>query len=69
MTILNPNWCPLEATEYEGYCQNLHANIRSRLDLQCEHAVECLQLKHTLDNHSLHSDHRSCAELTTVITH
>jgi hypothetical protein len=51
MTILNPNWCPLEATEYEGYCLDLHANIRSRLDLQCEHATECLQLKHTLDSY------------------
>jgi len=53
MTILNPNWCPLEATEYEGYCLDPHANIRSRVDLHCEHANECLQLKIKLDNYSL----------------
>jgi len=56
MTTLNPSWCPLEDTQYEGYCQNLHANIRSRLDLQCEHATECGQLKIKLDTFSaLHS--------------
>ena len=45
-------WCPLEATEYEGFCKDLHVNIRKRTMDTCRHSIDCTQLKHVLDSYA-----------------
>jgi hypothetical protein len=53
MTKVLQSWCPLEATQYEGYCKDLHVNIRERQHAHCQHAPECAQLKYVLDSYAL----------------
>ena len=43
------NWCPMEGTQYEGYCKELNVMIRPRETAYCVHAPECRQMKEIFD--------------------
>lgn len=47
------NWCPMEGTQYEGYCKELNVMIRPRETAYCVHAPECRQMKETFDTYDI----------------
>ena len=42
------HWCPLEGTDYEGYCHEHFATIRVK-SWKCNHHDDCLKIKEDLD--------------------
>lgn len=41
-------WCPMDGTEYEGFCVDNFATIRLK-GLECDHYGYCLNLKKELE--------------------
>jgi hypothetical protein len=38
-------WCPLEHTDIESYCQNEYHNVQLRAEGVCAHSAECFALR------------------------
>ena len=45
---LKAHWCPLEGTNYEGYCHENFATIRVKT-WKCNHHDDCVKIKEELD--------------------
>jgi hypothetical protein len=42
------SWCPLDGTNYQGYCAEHSATIRVK-SKKCNHRLDCEKLKNELD--------------------